>query len=99
MPAVDLRRCLAFLSTSPSPSAKLLVLKTSDGPTSVLVDEIGDVLTLPAAGWRPAPDTIAASHRRAVTGIYASEGRIVVGLNVEALLDEPRASRSSRGSG
>lgn len=99
MPAVDLRRCLALPPTPAPPSAKLLVLKTTDGPTSVLVDEIGDVLTLPAAGWRPAPDTIAVSHRRAVTGIYASEGRIVVGLNVEALLDEPRGGRSSRGSG
>lgn len=95
MPAVDLRNRLRLGARPEGASWKLLVLKTGDGPTSVIVDEIGDVLTLPADGWRPPPDTIRADNREAVTGIYAREGRIVVGLSAPALLGDDGAAQSS----
>jgi purine-binding chemotaxis protein CheW len=83
--AIDLRRRLGFPPREPGQAPKLLVLSSRGTPVSVVVDEIGDVLTLPQADWRPPPDTLAASHRDFVSGICPIEGHMVLGVKVAKL--------------
>ena len=61
------------------------MLKMRDGMISVLVDQIGDVLEMPAQDWRPPPETLAAHHRPFVAAVCPIEGHVVLRLNVEAL--------------
>lgn len=85
MPAIDLRRRLHFDIKLASEDSNLLVLKTRDGLISVVVDQIGDVLELPAHDWRAPPETLAAHHRKYVTAVCPIERHVVLGLNVDAL--------------
>lgn len=83
--AIDLRRRLGFPPRDAGLAPKLLVLSSRETPISVVVDEIGDVLELPQANWRPPPDTLAPTHRDFVFGICPIEGHMVLGLKVAAL--------------
>jgi purine-binding chemotaxis protein CheW len=84
MPAIDLRRRLGF-PESEQADQKLLVLKGSEGPVSVVVDDIGDVFELDGTGWRPPPDTLEASHKGFVFGVFPLEGQVLLGLKVDTL--------------
>jgi purine-binding chemotaxis protein CheW len=93
--AVDLRRRLQFSARTDDAPRKLLVLKTPDGPISIVVDDIGDVLRLESGLWRAPPDTLAAPHRSFVEAVCPIEGHLVIGLRVEHLgTEEPPAIAS-----
>jgi purine-binding chemotaxis protein CheW len=89
--AVDLRRRLQFSVRADGAPGKLLVLKTADGPISIVVDDIGDVLTLTESLWRPPPDTLGAVHRGFVDAVCPIDGHLVIGLRVEHLGTEDPA--------
>jgi purine-binding chemotaxis protein CheW len=84
MPAIDLRRRLGFPEAE-QPDQKLLVLKGAEGPVSVVVDDIGDVFELDGTGWRAPPDTLDASHKGFVFGVFPLEGQVLLGLKVDTL--------------
>jgi purine-binding chemotaxis protein CheW len=85
MPAIDLRTRLNFDRVPPSEHQKLLVLKTSEGLVSIVVDEIGDVFELAGEGWRPVPDTLDSGHRDAVFGIFPLDGQMLLGLKTQVV--------------
>lgn len=85
MPAIDLRTRLGFERVPPSGTQKFLVLKTTEGLISIVVDDIGDVFELEGAGWRPVPDTLGAAHRQAVFGIYPMDGHMLLGMKTQVV--------------
>ena len=96
MSAVDLRKRLHFPPRGADAVTHLLVVKGKEGLMSVVVDEIGDVLTLPTASWCAPPDTLAERHRGFVFGICPIEKHVVLGLRVAALSnDEPSARQAA----
>jgi len=97
MPAIDLRRRLQLPERGEA-GWFLLVLKSEDRSFAVVVDQIGDVLELPVADWRPPPPTLAAAHRSFVFAICPSESHVVLGLRVERLSDEDAALRGGQPS-
>lgn len=88
MPAIDLRRRLQFPVRPDDSVSNLLVLKLNGDFISVVVDDIGDVLDLPAENWQPPPDTLVAQHRNFVFAICPIDKHVVLGLRVEALSGE-----------
>jgi purine-binding chemotaxis protein CheW len=87
MPAIDLRTRLGFPPLTAESNQKFLVLKTSDGLVSIVVDDIGDVHELEGSGWRPVPDTLEARHRAAVFGIYPMDGQMLLGIKTQVICD------------
>lgn len=85
MPAIDLRRRLHFPPRTDGEGAKLIVMRSHGVSLSLVVDEIGDILELPAGGWRDPPETLAAHHRGFVRGICPIDGHVVLALDVEIL--------------
>ena len=85
MPAIDLRTKLGFERLPPSGTQKFLVLKTTEGLVSIVVDEIGDVFELAGDGWRPVPDTLEVTHRKAVFGIYPMDGHMLLGIKTQVV--------------
>ena len=71
------------------------MLNTHEGLLSVVVDEIGDVLSLPTSGWRDPPDTLAATHRGFVFGICPIEKHVVLGLKVAGLSGDEVARQAA----
>ncbi|MEZ6016932.1 MAG: chemotaxis protein CheW [Planctomycetota bacterium] len=62
-----------------------VVLRTSDGVISVLVDEVGEVLELSSSAFEPVPDFVDETTRRVARGIYKLEHELLLQLDVNAV--------------
>jgi len=98
MPALDLRVRLLFPRRGEGEGSSLIVIRIQGTSLSLVVDEIGDVLELPARSWRDPPDTLAAQHRGFVRAICPIDRHVVLALNVEALVGDDNRPTHSRAS-
>jgi len=63
----------------------ILVLESSGGCFGVLVDSVGEVLTLSAADYEPNPSTLDDNRKMLFTGAYKLKDRLLVLLDPERL--------------
>lgn len=84
VPALDLRVRLG-LAPRAAAQGKLVVVRVDDQPLALVVDDVGDVLELPAGRWEPVPDHVSSAHRAWVFGICPVEGDVVLGLSTARL--------------
>jgi purine-binding chemotaxis protein CheW len=90
--ALDLRQRLQL---QPRPDGQLpmnVVVRTEEGATSLLVDEIGDVIELDDTTHERPPETIDAVTREVVRGVHKLEGRLLLVLDIERLIASSGAS-------
>lgn len=81
--AIDLRRRLEL---KPRPEGQLpmnVVVRTDDGPMSLLVDEIGDVLEMNADNFERPPETLKGVARELIRGAYKLKDRLLLTLDTE----------------
>ncbi len=91
--AIDLRRRLHLAERSGSDSPMHVVVRTPDGPVSLLVDEVGDVIEAPSEAMEAPPETIESVARPLVQGVYQLPDRLLLVLDVAKaadLSDEPK---------
>lgn len=84
--ALDMRR---RLSLSPRESGQLpmnMVVRSEDGPVSLLVDEIGDVLAVQPDQFEAPPEHLPALHQQLLEGVYKLETRLLLALDREKVL-------------
>ena len=84
--AIDLRRRLE-LSDRPADQLPVnVVVPTDDGPISLLVDEIGDVLDVEDKLVEPAPDTLVGTARELICGVCKLTDRLMLLLDIDKAL-------------
>jgi purine-binding chemotaxis protein CheW len=84
--AIDLRRCLGMADRSDRRLPMNVVVRTGDGPVSLLVDDIGDVIEVSADAFEPTPPTMPRQLKDMVEGVYKLDGRLLLVLNTERAL-------------
>ena len=84
--AMDLRRRLGFADRTDGHRPPNVVVRASDGPVSLLVDEIGDVLDVDDIHYERPPDTVAESVRALITGTYKLDDRLLLVLDTERVV-------------
>jgi purine-binding chemotaxis protein CheW len=90
IPAVDLRRRLELEGRGEDDPAPMnVVLQTDDGPVSLLVDRIGDVMEVDEQQFETPPETVTGVARDLIVGTYKLEGHLLLELDTDRLLDEP----------
>jgi purine-binding chemotaxis protein CheW len=90
--AIDLRRRLE-LNERPADRMPLnIVLRTEDGPVSLLVDEIGDVLDVDAESFERPPDTLKGTGHELVLGAYKLVDRLLLILDIRRAIAVERES-------
>ncbi|WP_419191391.1 chemotaxis protein CheW [Saltatorellus ferox] len=67
------------------PDRMNVVLRSSQGSFSMLVDEVGEVLDLPRALFEPCPSTISSVQRRVASGVFKLQSDILIQLDVDQL--------------
>jgi purine-binding chemotaxis protein CheW len=83
VPAIDLRERLA-LAPRPDDSLPMnVVVRTSGGVVSLLVDEIDDVLEIDAHQAEATPATVTGAARDLITGVYKLKDQLLLALDVE----------------
>jgi len=84
--ALDLRRRLELPDRPAADLPVNVVVQTDDGAVSLLVDEIGEVLTVPEAAFEPPPETLRGKTRAMIRGAYKLEGRLLLVLDTDELV-------------
>ncbi len=83
--AVDMRARLGLADRLPGDLPMNVVVRTSDGIVSLLVDEIGDVLEVDESAYERAPETIGAAYRELVPGVYKLDTHLLLLLDAERI--------------
>jgi purine-binding chemotaxis protein CheW len=86
--AIDVRRCLDMPDRPPDQRPVHLILRSEDGPVSLLVDEIGVVLGLNEDAPAFSPDTLKGRLREMISETYKLPSRLLLVLDTERLLSD-----------
>jgi purine-binding chemotaxis protein CheW len=85
--AIDMRKRL-HLPKRPGDKAPMnMVVRTSDGAVSLLVDEIGDVLDMDAATYERPPENLEPAARELIRGVYKLKHQLLLVLDEERTVD------------
>ena len=72
-----------FLAAHQAKPPMNMVVRTSDGAVSLLVDEIGDVLEMDTATYERPPENLHPVARELIRGVYKLSGRLLLVLDAE----------------
>jgi purine-binding chemotaxis protein CheW len=84
--AIDLRRRLGLDAADRKKSMSIVVDRHGE-LYSLLIDEVGEVLSIPAESYERNPPTLDARWREVSGGIYRLDGKLMIILEVDRLLD------------
>jgi purine-binding chemotaxis protein CheW len=88
--AIDLRHRLGLAPktvTGPEDQPLNVVVRTTEGVISLLVDEIGDVMHVADETLETPPPTLAEAARTLIDGVYKLDGQLLLVLNTPAAID------------
>ena len=83
--AIDMRARLSLPERTNGDLPMNVVVRTADGIVSLLVDEIGDVVEVDERSYERAPETMAATFRDVVPGVYKIDGPLLLLLDAERI--------------
>ena len=89
--AIDMRRRLRLPPREKGAAAMNVVVDRSGELYSLIVDSVGEVLSLPAEQFERNPSTLEPTWREVSVGVYRLENGLMVVLDVQRLLDIKRA--------
>jgi len=81
--AIDLRRQLELAGRQAGQLPMNVVIRRDDGPISLLVDEIGDVVDVEEESFEDPPDTIEARRREFLRGVYKLKDKLLLLLDTD----------------
>ena len=81
--ALDMRRRLDLPGLPEGRLPMNVVIRTENGPLSLLVDEIGDVLEVNADEFEQPPETLRGVVRELIRGTYKLKGRLLLNLDCD----------------
>ena len=84
--AVDMRSRLSLPKRTADETPMNMVVRSEDGAVSLLVDEIGDVIEVQADSYESVPDHMPQDQRELISGIYKLDGRLLLVLDTERVL-------------
>lgn len=93
--AVDLRRRLRI---DELPAGRLpvnVVVRTQEGPISLLVDSIGDVVEVDEKTFEDPPQTLESNMRLFIIGVHKLEGRLLHALDTDQVCQIPAADAAA----
>jgi purine-binding chemotaxis protein CheW len=81
--AIGMRQRLQLSDISDDIEQMNLIVSLRDGVASLVVDSVGDVITLNPARYKPRPSTLASPLRDMVTGVYQLEDKLLLHIDPE----------------
>jgi purine-binding chemotaxis protein CheW len=95
VPAIDMRRRLQRPDRGPGQLPMNIVLRTDDGPVSLLVDEIVDVVEVDPNFYEPSPEAVCGPVWQFINSIYKLPERLLLVLDTERTVSVNWAERES----
>jgi purine-binding chemotaxis protein CheW len=91
--ALDLRKRIGLPARPAEDLPMNVVVRTDDGPLSLLVDEIGDVVDVGNEAFEPVPETVVGEAAQLVSGVYKLRERLLLVLDVTRAIDVRNVAR------
>ena len=91
--AIDLRHRLGLAARGQDQLPMNVVVRTEDGPVSLLVDQIGAVVDAADEDFELPPDTVVGPTRALLRGAYKLEAQLLLALDVASVVSGPPSSR------
>jgi purine-binding chemotaxis protein CheW len=85
--AIDMRRRLLLPPHETGLPSMNIVVRSTDGAVSLLVDEIGDVVNMDASDYEQPPDNLAPAAKELIRGVYKLKDRLLLILDEERAVD------------
>ena len=92
--AIDMRRRLQLPQLAGDQTPMNIVVSTSDGAVSLLVDEIGDVLDMDASNYERPPDNLDPAARELISGVYKMKDSLLLVLDTDKAVEVGVSSAS-----
>lgn len=87
--AIDLRRRLGLDTATDETQAMNVLIKTSDGAVSLLVDRIEDVLEVASESIERPPETLRGEVREFISGACKLKERLLLLLDTDRVMELP----------
>ena len=84
--ALNLRERLGIAPVDDDSRPMNVVIRADDGPISLLVDEIGDVVQVEQGSFEPPPETLCGEQRELMKGAYKLDGQLLLILDTERVI-------------
>ena len=85
--AIDLRTRLGMPPRDSDTPPMNVVVRSDDGPVSLLVDEIGDVIEVDETNLDPAPETLDPTGADAIAGVLKLDDTLLLVLDVDRVVE------------
>ena len=85
--AIDLRRRFGLPDLPPDRKPLNVVVRNDDGPISLLVDDIGDVILVEDRWFEKPPETVRGLTRDLIRGTYKLKHRLLLELDIARVID------------
>ena len=85
--ALDIRDRMKLKPRSDGKTPMNIVVRSDEGVVSLLVDEISDVLEVSKSAFELPPPSLPAEQRDLIRGLYKLEGRLLLILDTERVLN------------
>jgi purine-binding chemotaxis protein CheW len=93
--AIDVRRRLGLAARAADDPGMSVVVEHKGEPYSLMIDSVGEVLAVPVESYERNPATLDPRWRDVSGGIYRLEGKLLVILEVDRLLDFANAAQAA----
>lgn len=88
VPQIDFRKALGLHSElSLLNKQKNIVVRTKEGPISLLIDQVGDIMDLESSSFEEPPPTVSDRIKDVILGAYKLHGRLVLILDIEKVIE------------
>lgn len=84
---IDLRRRFDLAPNGDEDETMNVVIRTSDGPVALVVDEIGDVIDADEGVFELPPPTLTGIQREFVTGVFKLDDTLLLLIDLDHVLD------------
>ncbi len=85
--AIELRRRLELKDRSSDSSPMNVIIRTDEGPVSLLVDAIGAVIDADEESFELPPETLKGISRELIRGTYKLKNKLLLIIDIEKALD------------
>jgi len=85
--AIDLSFCLGLPAKARPAEGMLVVIRSDDGPASLVVDGIRDIVHVQLDSFEEPPETLSGRGREFIKGAYKLPRQLLLVLDPEAILD------------
>jgi purine-binding chemotaxis protein CheW len=93
---IDLRRRMEMEDRAADVRPMHMVLHTDDGPVSLTVDRIGDVVEVSQEAFETPPGTVTGAARELIAGAYKLDGRLLLELETERVMNDLATTGAER---